>query len=221
MKGPNHPAFFVKPWSALVGHNGKLECRPAIRPRPPRARTGDDHRPRGQERVAGDGARPRVRLQHPQRLHLAVDADRRHLPLPRHPPQGRTSRARSNTSTAGSAIRAATSRRDTFTRAGPLDRHARRGRPTRTPSASRCSHEGRLVTDDTTANLTFKAAEVISFVSHYMTAGPRRRDLAGHGAGRLGQGRGGAERRPEQARRRGRGRDRRRSAPWPPGVAWS
>ncbi len=27
-RGPNHPAFFVKPWSALVGHNGKLECRP-------------------------------------------------------------------------------------------------------------------------------------------------------------------------------------------------
>ncbi|AHH97450.1 fumarylacetoacetate hydrolase family protein [Kutzneria albida] len=35
-----------------------------------------------------------------------------------------------------------------------------------------CSHNGRLVTDDTTANLRFGVAEVISFASRYLTLEP-------------------------------------------------
>jgi 2-keto-4-pentenoate hydratase/2-oxohepta-3-ene-1,7-dioic acid hydratase in catechol pathway len=36
----------------------------------------------------------------------------------------------------------------------------------------RCLHQGRLITEDSTENLRYKVAEVIEFVSHYMTLEP-------------------------------------------------
>lgn len=54
-----------------------------------------------------------------------------------------------------------------------------------------CSHDGRLITDDTTANLRFGVAEVISFASRYLTLEPG--DVIGMGTAlRRSPGSGGA-----------------------------
>ncbi|NDK31939.1 fumarylacetoacetate hydrolase family protein [Nesterenkonia haasae] len=60
---------------------------------------------------------------------------------------------------------------DTF---GPLGPWVTTAEDLPDPHALRitCSHNGRIVTDDSTANLRFSVAEVISFASHYLTLEP-------------------------------------------------
>ena len=170
LKGPDHPAFFVKPWSALVGHNGKLECRPEygrVHPEPELAiiigREAKNVSPEtALDHVFGysihnDFTSPSMR---------AADTFHYRAIHPKADEPGEIEYVDSWVSYPGRYKSS-----DTFSALGPWivtpdevpDPHA---------LSVRCSHEGRLVTDDTTANLTFKAAEVISFVSHYMRLVP-------------------------------------------------
>ena len=56
ISAPDHPAFFLKPASCLVGHREPIRIRPLLRQRASGARARARHRPRDARR-AGDAAR--------------------------------------------------------------------------------------------------------------------------------------------------------------------
>jgi 2-keto-4-pentenoate hydratase/2-oxohepta-3-ene-1,7-dioic acid hydratase in catechol pathway len=170
LKGPQHPAYFVKPWSALIGSGDNVLCRPEygrVHPEPELAvvigRKAKD--------VAAEDALGHVfgYAVHNDLTSPTMRDDDTFQYRAIHPkPDGSSGvvYVESWVSYPGRYKSA-----DTFSALGPWlatvdevpDPHALR---------VRCSHNGRLVTEDTTANLTFKTAEVIAFVSRYMTLVP-------------------------------------------------
>jgi 2-keto-4-pentenoate hydratase/2-oxohepta-3-ene-1,7-dioic acid hydratase in catechol pathway len=167
LAGPKHPALFNKPNSSLIGHNRPIRLRPdygRVHPEPELAvvmgRGGSDIAPgEAYDYVFGytiinDLTSPTMRTDdtfHYRAIHPKADDPQAieyidtYVSYP-----GRYK---------GS---------DTFGPIGPWiatrdeipDPHA---------LTVRCLHKGRVVTEDTTNNLTYKVPEVLAFVSHYMT----------------------------------------------------
>ena len=81
ISAPDHPAFFLKPPSCLVGHREPIRIRPVLRQRAPRARARRRHRPRDARRASHERARRRLRLHDLQRHHRQRHARRRPVPL--------------------------------------------------------------------------------------------------------------------------------------------
>lgn len=167
LTGPKHPALFTKPNSSLIGHGQPIRLRPEygrVHPEPELAlvmgRGGSDiSAARAYDYVFGytiinDLTSPTMRTDdtfHYRAIHPKADDPQAieyidtYVSYP-----GRYK---------GS---------DTFGPIGPWivtrdeipDPHA---------LTVRCLHNGRVVTEDTTQNLSYKVPEVLEFVSHYMT----------------------------------------------------
>jgi 2-keto-4-pentenoate hydratase/2-oxohepta-3-ene-1,7-dioic acid hydratase in catechol pathway len=170
MSGPKHPAMFLKPASALIGAGADIECRPEYgrtHPEPELAviigRGGKDIRAEdAYDHVFGytihndiTGATMRGEdTFHYRAIH------------PKSAESNEIEYVDTWTSYPGRYKGS-----DTFACMGPWlvtsdeipDPHA---------LDISCSHKGRLVTSDNTANLSFKTPEVIAFVSRYMTLWP-------------------------------------------------
>ena len=170
LKGPRHPAMFTKPASALVGHEGAIECKPQYgrtHPEPELAvvigRTAKSIKVADAfdyvfgYTIHNDITSPTMRGEdtfqyraiHPKGDDLAqIEYVDTWVSYP-----GRYKCA------------------DTFACMGPWlvtkdeipDPHALQ---------VRCLHKDRLVTADTTANLTHKVPEVLAFLSEYLTLWP-------------------------------------------------
>lgn len=168
--GPKHPAMFIKPASALIGHNGAIECRVEygrVHPEPELAvvigrtaknvRAADAYDYVFGYTIHNDITSPTMRGEdtfHYRAIHPKADAaDAIEYVDTWVSYPGRYKCA------------------DTFACMGPVvvtreeipDPHALR---------VTCSHRGELATDDSTANLTFKTPEIIEFLSHYLTLLP-------------------------------------------------
>ncbi|MGH8263919.1 MAG: fumarylacetoacetate hydrolase family protein [Steroidobacterales bacterium] len=170
LSGPKHPAMFIKPASSLIGHNGAIECRAEygrVHPEPELAvvigraaknvRAAEAYDFVFGYTIHNDITSPTMRGEdtfHYRAIHPqagAADAIEYVDTWVSYP--GRYKCA------------------DTFACMGPVivtkdeiaDPHALR---------VSCSHRGELVTDDSTANLSFKTPEVIEFLSHYLTLLP-------------------------------------------------
>ncbi|MBO9329984.1 FAA hydrolase family protein [Achromobacter xylosoxidans] len=170
LSGPSHPALFVKPWTAMTGHRTALQVRPAygrVHPEPELAvvigkRAKNIAAAQAAAHVFGytihnDFTSPTMRAEdtfHYRAIHpSAADPEQieyvdTHVSYP-----GRYKCS------------------DTFSAVGPwlvtadeiADPHA---------LDVACSHDGRQITQDNTANLFHKLPEVIEFVSSYMTLVP-------------------------------------------------
>jgi 2-keto-4-pentenoate hydratase/2-oxohepta-3-ene-1,7-dioic acid hydratase in catechol pathway len=170
IRGPAHPATFIKPASSLIGHGQPIRLRKAygrVHPEPELAlvigRTGRDiPEAKAYEHVFGytiinDLTSPTMREDdtfHYRAIHPKSDGSEgieyreTYVSYP-----GRYK---------GS---------DTFGPIGPWlctrdevpDPHA---------LTVRCLHQERLITEDTTRNLFYKVPQVLAFVSHYMTLDP-------------------------------------------------
>ncbi|WP_454668055.1 fumarylacetoacetate hydrolase family protein [Achromobacter aegrifaciens] len=170
LSGPKHPAVFVKPWTSMTGHRGALEIRPThgrVHPEPELvavigSRAKNVAASDAMAHVFGytihnDFTSPTMRAEdtfHYRAIHPAAGAPEQveyvdtHVSYP-----GRYKCS------------------DTFSAVGPwlvsadeiADPHA---------LDVACSHDGRLITQDNTANLFFKLPEVIEFLSSYMTLMP-------------------------------------------------
>ncbi|MFH8462430.1 fumarylacetoacetate hydrolase family protein [Streptomyces sp. NPDC017991] len=188
MSGPDTPAMFVKPSSSLVGHGRAIRLRKEdgrVHPEPELAvvigRTGAD--------IAQDEALSHVfgytvlnditapGLRNEDTFHYRAI----------HPDPGAADGVRFVESWVSYPARYKGA--DTFAPLGPwvvtaddvADPHALR---------ITCSHDGRLITDDNTANLRFGVAEVISFASRYLTL--EQGDVIGMGTALRRSGAGGA-----------------------------
>jgi 2-keto-4-pentenoate hydratase/2-oxohepta-3-ene-1,7-dioic acid hydratase in catechol pathway len=170
MQGPKHPAAFVKPASALVGHLGAIELQPAygrVHPEPELAlvigkrakkiAAADAYHYVFGYTIHNDLTSPTMRAEdtfHYRAIH----------------PQAGSEDAIAYVDTWVS-YPGRYKGSDTFACMGPWlvtkdeipDPHALR---------VTCSHRGTLVTDDNTANLFYKIPEVIEFLSAYMTLLP-------------------------------------------------
>jgi len=170
LRGPSHPAMFTKPASALVGHGAAIECKPQYgrtHPEPELAvvigRTAKSIRAESAyDHVFGytihnDITSPTMRGEDTFQ-YRAIH------PLGNDPSQieyvdtwvsypGRYKCA------------------DTFSCMGPWI-VTRDEIPNPHALAVRCLHQDRLVTEDTTANLTHKVPEVLAFLSEYLTLWP-------------------------------------------------
>lgn len=170
ISGPGHPATFVKPASALVGHGRAIECMPSY---------GRTHPEPELAVVIGRTAR-RVQAGNAQAhvfgytIHNDITSAtmrgedtfnfRAIHPNPDAP--GEVSYVESWVSYPGRYKCA-----DTFACMGPWlvtadevpDPHG---------LAVECHHQGKLMMQDNTANLTHKVADVIAFISSYMTLEP-------------------------------------------------
>jgi len=170
LSGPKHPAMFIKPSSALIGHGEAIECRPEygrVHPEPELAivigKTAKNvPAERAYDHVFGytihnDITSPTMRGEdtfHYRAIHPTA-ADPRQVEYVdtwvSYP--GRYKCA------------------DTFACMGPW-------LVTRDEIAEphdlgvSCSHHGELVTDDNTRNLFYKTPAVIAFLSHYLTLLP-------------------------------------------------
>jgi len=170
LRGPSHPAMFIKPASALVGHGGAIECKlqyGRTHPEPElavvigktaksiRAESAYDH-------VFGytihnDITSPTMRGEDTFQYRAI------------HPKQGDPSQIEYVDTWVSYPGRYKCS--DTFSCMGPWlvtrdeipDPHA---------LTVRCLHQDRLVTEDSTANLTHKVPEVLAFLSDYLTLWP-------------------------------------------------
>ena len=170
MKGPKHPATFIKPASALIGHGDAIKCRPnygRVHPEPELAlvigRTAYEvPAERAYEYVFGytihnDITSPTMR-----------DEDTFHYRAI-HPKKGSETDVEYVDSWVSYPGRYKGS--DTFACMGPWlvtkddipDPHA---------LDVSCSHNGKLVTKDNTANLFHKTPEVIAFLTRCMTLHP-------------------------------------------------
>lgn len=170
ISGPKHPAAFIKPSSALVGHDGAVECRPhfgRVHPEPELAvvigRTARD--------VAAADALDHV---FGYTIHNDITSptmrgeDTFHYRAI-HPKQGDPDQIEYVDSWVSYPGRYKSS--DTFSPMGPwlvtrdeiADPHDLR---------IACYHNDRLITEDNTANLFFKLPQVIEFLSSYMTLLP-------------------------------------------------
>ena len=170
MKGPKHPASFIKPASSLLGHLGTIELQPVygrVHPEPELAvvigkRAKHVSAAQAYDYVFGytihnDITSPTMRAEdtfHYRAIHPKGD--------------GSNEIAYVDTWTSYPGRYKGS---DTFACMGPWlvtrdeipDPHALR---------VSCSHRGSLVTDDNTSNLFFKVPEVIEFLSNYMTLLP-------------------------------------------------
>ncbi|WP_088159123.1 fumarylacetoacetate hydrolase family protein [Achromobacter xylosoxidans] len=170
LSGPKHPAVFVKPWTAMTGNHTALQIRPVygrVHPEPELAvvigvRAKDVSAAEAMNHVFGytihnDFTSPTMRAEdtfHYRAIHPSAGDPEQieyvdtHVSYP-----GRYKCS------------------DTFSAVGPWlvtaddieDPHA---------LDVSCSHDGRLITQDNTANLFFKLPEVIEFLSSYMTLMP-------------------------------------------------
>jgi 2-keto-4-pentenoate hydratase/2-oxohepta-3-ene-1,7-dioic acid hydratase in catechol pathway len=170
LSGPQTPAMFIKPASSLIGHGEQIRLRDdygRVHPEPELAVVigtgGADISVRAAlshvfgYTIINDLTSPTMRAE--DTFHYrAVHPDPRDPAAVRHVESWVSYPARYKGS-------------DTFGPIGPWvvttdeisDPHALR---------VRCRHDGRLVTDDSTANLRFGVAEVISFASRYLTLEP-------------------------------------------------
>jgi 2-keto-4-pentenoate hydratase/2-oxohepta-3-ene-1,7-dioic acid hydratase in catechol pathway len=170
LQGPDHPAYFVKPWSALIGAGDNIVCRPEygrVHPEPELAvvigrKAKDVPASEAMGHVFGyaihnDLTSPTMRDEDTFRYRAI------------HPKPGDPAGIAYVDSWVSYPGRYKSA--DTFSALGPWLATANEA-PDPHALKVRCSHNGRLVTEDTTANLTFKTAEVIAFVSRYMTLVP-------------------------------------------------
>lgn len=170
MKGPAHPAMFVKPASALIGHGEDIVCRPhygRTHPEPELAvvigRGGKDIRAEdAYEHVFG------------YTVHNDITGatmrgeDTFHYRAIHPKSEGSPDIEYVDTWVSYPGRYKGT---DTFACLGPW-LVTRDEIPDPHTLAISCSHKGTTVTQDNTANLTFKTPEVIAFVSSYMTLWP-------------------------------------------------
>jgi 2-keto-4-pentenoate hydratase/2-oxohepta-3-ene-1,7-dioic acid hydratase in catechol pathway len=170
LSGPKHPAMFIKPASALIGHNGAIECRAEygrVHPEPELAvvigRTAKNvPAAAAYDYVFGytihnDITSPTMRTE--DTFHYRAI----------HPQAGAAETIEYVDTWVSYPGRYKCA--DTFACMGPVlvtkdeiaDPHA---------LGVTCSHRGVLATEDSTANLMFKTPEVIEFLSHYLTLLP-------------------------------------------------
>jgi 2-keto-4-pentenoate hydratase/2-oxohepta-3-ene-1,7-dioic acid hydratase in catechol pathway len=170
MSGPSTPAMFVKPSSSLIGHRQPIRVREdygRVHPEPELAvvvGTGGSDIPRAGAlshvfgyTIINDLTSPTMR-----------EADTFHYRAI-HPGPGDADGVRYVDSWVSYPARYKGA--DTF---GPLGPWVVTADEIPDPHALRvqCRHDGRLITDDSTANLRFSVAEVISFASRYLTLEP-------------------------------------------------
>ncbi|MFP6559775.1 fumarylacetoacetate hydrolase family protein [Paraburkholderia sp. B3] len=166
LSGPSHPATFIKPASSLIGHGQPIRLREdfgRVHPEPELVvvigRDGSDI-PRDDAlshvfgyTIINDLTAPKLRGE--DTFHYRAI----------HPRQGDPTQIEYVDSWVSYPGRYKGA--DTFGPIGPWivtrdeipDPHA---------LTVRCIHQGRVVTEDSTANLTYKAADVIAFLSQYM-----------------------------------------------------
>jgi len=170
LRGPKHPAMFTKPASSLVGHQGAIECKPQYgrtHPEPELAvvigRTAksicaaDAYNYVFGYTIHNDITSPTMR---------GEDTFQYRAIHPKGDDPSQIEYVDSWVSYPGRYKCA-----DTFACMGPWlvtrdeipDPHA---------LGVRCLHKDRLVTEDTTANLTHKVPEVLAFLSEYLTLWP-------------------------------------------------
>jgi 2-keto-4-pentenoate hydratase/2-oxohepta-3-ene-1,7-dioic acid hydratase in catechol pathway len=170
LSGPSHPAMFIKPASALVGHGGAIECKPQYgrtHPEPELAvvigkttqsiRAADAYSHVFGYTVHNDITSPTMRGEDTFQYRAI------------HPKAGDPSQIEYVDTWVSYPGRYKCT--DTFSCMGPWvvtrdeipDPHA---------LTVRCTHQDRLVTEDTTANLTHKVPEVLAFLSDYLTLWP-------------------------------------------------
>jgi 2-keto-4-pentenoate hydratase/2-oxohepta-3-ene-1,7-dioic acid hydratase in catechol pathway len=170
MSGPKHPAVFVKPASALIGHRGQIVCMPEYgrtHPEPELAvvigkRAKHVEAAHAYEHVFGytihnDITSPTMRGEdtfHYRAIH-PVSGD----------PAG--SAYVDTWVTYPGRYKCA----DTFSCMGPW-LVTREDIPQPHNLAVICSHQGREITADNTRNLSYKIPEVIAFISRFMTLLP-------------------------------------------------
>lgn len=167
MRGPSHPAMFMKPASALLGHRGAIECRAdygRTHPEPElalvigaTAKNIPEHD--AYDYVFGytihnDITSPTMRGEdtfHYRAIHPSAD-DPRAVELVdtwvSYPGRYKCS--------------------DTFACMGPW-LVTKDEIPDPHNLNVRCVHQGTLVTEDNTANLFYKVPQVLAFLSHYLT----------------------------------------------------
>ena len=169
LSGPATPALFTKPSSSLIGHQRPIRLRQddgRVHPEPELAvvigRGGADITPDAAlshvfgYTILNDITSPTLRAEdtfHYRAIHPTSDHDGVRLV------------------DSWVSYPARYKGADTF---GPLGPWVVTADDVPDPHALRitCSHNGDLVTDDTTANLRFSVAEVISFASRYLTMEP-------------------------------------------------
>ena len=170
LRGPKHPAMFTKPASALVGHGGVIECKPQYgrtHPEPELAvvigktaksiRAADAYDYVFGYTIHNDITSPTMR---------GEDTFQYRAIHPKGDDPGQIEYVDTWVSYPGRYKCA-----DTFACMGPWlvtkdeipDPHA---------LGVSCLHKDRLVTQDTTANLTHKVPEVLAFLSDYLTLWP-------------------------------------------------
>ena len=170
IQGPKHPAMFIKPASALLGHGGAIECRPEYgrtHPEPELAAViGKTARNISAENaydyvfgytIHNDITSPTMRGE--DTFHYRAI----------HPKAGDPSQVEHVDTWVSYPGRYKCS--DTFACMGPWlvtrdeipDPHA---------LGVECSHQGAVVTQDNTRNLFYKLPQVLAFLSHYLTLLP-------------------------------------------------
>jgi 2-keto-4-pentenoate hydratase/2-oxohepta-3-ene-1,7-dioic acid hydratase in catechol pathway len=188
LQGPDHPAMFIKPSSALVGHGASIECKPQYgrtHPEPELAvvigRIAKNVRPEDAYQyvfgytIHNDITSPTMRSEdtfHYRAIH----------------PHG-SDRAQVEYVDTWVSYPGRYKCSDTFACMGPCvvtqdeipDPH---------DLAVSCLHQGRLVTQDSTANLTHKLPQVLAFLSSYLTLLPG--DILSLGTALKASGEGGA-----------------------------
>jgi 2-keto-4-pentenoate hydratase/2-oxohepta-3-ene-1,7-dioic acid hydratase in catechol pathway len=170
MQGPKHPAMFIKPASALVGHGGAIECRPEYgrtHPEPELAVVIG----RTAKNIPAETAYDYV---FGYTIHNDITSstmrgeDTFHYRAI-HPKAGDAKDIEYVDTWVTYPGRYKCS--DTFACMGPwlvtkdeiADPHDLR---------VTCSHQGELVTDDNTRNLFYKTPQLLAFLSHYLTLLP-------------------------------------------------
>lgn len=170
LRGPKHPAMFTKPASSLVGHGGAIECKPQYgrtHPEPELAvvigktaksiRAADAYNYVFGYTIHNDITSPTMR---------GEDTFQYRAIHPKGDDPAQIEYVDTWVSYPGRYKCA-----DTFACMGPWlvtkdeipDPHA---------LTVRCLHQDRLITEDTTANLTHKVPEVLAFLSDYLTLWP-------------------------------------------------
>jgi 2-keto-4-pentenoate hydratase/2-oxohepta-3-ene-1,7-dioic acid hydratase in catechol pathway len=170
MKGPNHPALFTKPASALIGHLAAIECRPEfgrVHPEPELAVVIG-------RRAKAIGARDAYDHVFGYTIHNDITSptmrneDTFHYRAI-HPKNGNHREVEYHDSWVSYSGRYKGS--DTFACLGPWivtkdeipDPHA---------LDVTCIHKDILITEDNTSNLFYKIPELLEFISRYLTLEP-------------------------------------------------
>lgn len=188
LSGPRHPAAFVKPATALVGHQRAIECQPAygrVHPEPELAVVIGKRA----KRITAQQAASHVfgYTVHNDITSPTMRGEDTFHYRAIHPRKGAPEEIEYVDTWVSYPGRYKCA--DTFSCMGPwlvtADEIAN-------PHALQveCHHQGRLMTQDNTANLRFKVAEVIEFVSSYMTLEPG--DIVSMGTALQRSGQGGA-----------------------------